>query len=228
LEVTGKIIPEPLRSDLFKVEWNLATRMPTFDCHGPDQEVAKLIERRKSCRSPLEVVDAYGDLAETIRALDEHVENRGKININEKYLELTVVLERFGLYCDIAAVSSRGPTDYMNAVIQSDTISEWKSIENLLGRDALERIVISSDWSRATPKVVALISEVSPVVGCVIRSANEGSKSRVPLDLSRFAKGVQNDPEPVTLSSGEVSAWRNQYVFAAEPGTGNWKAKLIA
>jgi hypothetical protein len=158
------------------------------------------------------VLSTDADAAAVAAAASRHFATREGVELGPGCSGLRAFVERFNLYAEVAALSADGSDDFVRALVQSDRVSDWASLEALLGERALETILLSCDLAQATPKMLAAIAEVAPLVARVVTMANDGVAGRRVLHLALLERAVAGDAEMAAAIAGRPSM---KYAWAA-------------
>jgi hypothetical protein len=178
-------------------EWPLITQDRPCETIAPNTAVSEIILRRRG-RTKDDVIAPF-ETVEIAESVERHFETHEEVDLSKVSLGLRAFIERFALFTQIADSSD----DFVSALVQSERVTDWASIEQLLGSDALEKILVSCDLTRATPKMISAIAEVSPIVAKTITVVKEGFPEKRSVRLSLLEKLV--DPEMREAIAGQTS-----------------------
>jgi hypothetical protein len=179
-------------------EWPFVTQEgPIVEPSGNEE----ILSRRKG-RAETEVLAPF--MPVDVEPFTRHFETHEPVDVSRASPGLHAFVERFDLFSQF----SDSTDDFVSALVQSERVTDWASIEQLLGPDALEKILLSADLTKATGKMINAIAEVSPLVARAITVTKEGVVSKRSLRLDRLEALV--DPEFRGVITGRTdggSSW---------------------
>lgn len=198
--------------------FNLEYCLSTFDkvdyaldsCHMSDDVRQILLNRNETS-----ILDRMICVPrqKTLESLTNRINDFFQGNTNEIISKQNDFLNGFMRYLELfrkfAGVDATTIQDIMDSIIQSDAIPDWRALSDMLGDNALEKLLSSCDIRKASAKLVGIVKEISEIIALVVQLSAGISEEIV--EYNSVMKRWKEQREMIVDSSDQSSLYDCDY-----------------
>lgn len=150
-------------SDLLRLELALSMNETSL-VHNTSEIYHSLIINRENLDKEqiVQVIEPLSFFNEILNSADESP-NIARFPILADYIQYSKIFSQ--------AISDKSKSIF-DSIITSDSLTNWETVEKLIGNNALERILRECDIGKSSPCFIELVKTISPIVGRSISMIN--------------------------------------------------------